>query len=680
MPGEEKMSEQTISVSAIQRNRPVFPKRAVITGGMPYGNKDLHFGHIGGVFVHADVFSRFLRDRIGKENVIFVSGTDCYGSPIVEHYRQVTESGDFEGDIREFVTFNYGLQKEALDSYNIGLNIFAASGLGRSGEIHSELSKEFFKTLHKNGHLVKLTNQQFYDSKFKVFLNGRQVVGRCPIPGCASEKGYADECSLGHPYEPKELINPTSALSGDVPEMRSVSNWYIDLVKFRPQLEKWLKTLHDVPGCRGFMVSAIQEFLEPPTIYVKLDQLEALDAVKDQLPEHKRKEGKNKTIPLIFDSLEKREIASSLLTKHSIRYRNGKTLVPFRLTGNIEWSIPCPDIEGLTGLTFWVWPESLWAPISFTATYLESQGKQKDDWKKWWCSKDAQVYQFIGEDNIYFYSLAEISMFMGDQGKEFSFDPEEGQLQLPKLIANNHILFFDKKASSSGKLKPPMARELLNYYTAEQLRAHFFALGLGIRSVGFQPKPLNPAAHEKDADPVLKEGNLLCNVFNRAIRSCFYTAQKYHEGRIPVGEVSKDIHDESNNAILNFEEAMYRHEFHQASAIVDNFIRGMNKRWDEKMRSINQSTNQSNDEKVRTQIVVDGFHMLRVASVLMHPLVPAGTSMILEYLNMGEEFWNWDRIFDPIYKFMDNPACHQLKFLEPRVDFFKKHPSQLQAG
>ena len=64
------------------QERPEFPKRAVITGGMPYGNKSLHFGHIGGVFVFADVFARFLRDRIGKENVIFVSGTDCYGSPI----------------------------------------------------------------------------------------------------------------------------------------------------------------------------------------------------------------------------------------------------------------------------------------------------------------------------------------------------------------------------------------------------------------------------------------------------------------------------------------------------------------------------------------------------------------------------------------------------------------------
>ena len=52
-------------------NRPSFPKRAVITGGMPYGNKQLHFGHVGGVFVFADTYARFLRDRIGKDNVIY---------------------------------------------------------------------------------------------------------------------------------------------------------------------------------------------------------------------------------------------------------------------------------------------------------------------------------------------------------------------------------------------------------------------------------------------------------------------------------------------------------------------------------------------------------------------------------------------------------------------------------
>jgi len=83
--------------------RPEFPKRAVVTGGMPYGNKELHFGHVGGMLVFADTYARFLRDRIGKENVIFVSGTDCYGSPIAEGWRKKVESGEFEGSLEDFV-------------------------------------------------------------------------------------------------------------------------------------------------------------------------------------------------------------------------------------------------------------------------------------------------------------------------------------------------------------------------------------------------------------------------------------------------------------------------------------------------------------------------------------------------------------------------------------------------
>ncbi|MDH7570317.1 MAG: class I tRNA ligase family protein, partial [Armatimonadota bacterium] len=81
------------------KRRPQFPRRAVITAGMPYGSKELHFGHVGGVFVPADMFARFLRDRIGRENVLFISGTDCYGSPIVEEHRKLTESGEFHGSL-----------------------------------------------------------------------------------------------------------------------------------------------------------------------------------------------------------------------------------------------------------------------------------------------------------------------------------------------------------------------------------------------------------------------------------------------------------------------------------------------------------------------------------------------------------------------------------------------------
>ena len=83
-------------------HRPVAPKRAVLTGGMPYGNKDLHYGHVLGMFLYADFMARFLRDRIGADNVIFVSGTDCYGSPALETYRKRCEEG-YTGTIQEMV-------------------------------------------------------------------------------------------------------------------------------------------------------------------------------------------------------------------------------------------------------------------------------------------------------------------------------------------------------------------------------------------------------------------------------------------------------------------------------------------------------------------------------------------------------------------------------------------------
>ena len=84
------------------RPRPEFPKRAVVTSGMPYGNKLLHYGHVG-MTLRADVFARFLRDRIGNNNVIFVSGTDCYGSPAIESFRKLKENGSEIKDLTSYV-------------------------------------------------------------------------------------------------------------------------------------------------------------------------------------------------------------------------------------------------------------------------------------------------------------------------------------------------------------------------------------------------------------------------------------------------------------------------------------------------------------------------------------------------------------------------------------------------
>ncbi len=653
------------------KERPVFPKRAVITAGMPYGNKELHFGHIGGVFIHADVFARFLRDRIGKDNVIFISGTDCYGSPILENYRKMIDQTGATISIEDYVMLNHQKQKEALEQYQISLNLYGASALGRSKEIHAKVSEEIFDELYQKGFLQKLSTAQFYDPEHKVLLNGRQVIGQCPIQGCSSDKGYADECSLGHQYMPSELINPKSTLSGRTPELIQVTNWYFRLEDFQLLLSEYTKYLKEETNTRKYQLSAMEEFLKKPVIYIKKSQLERLVSIKEKLPKHTLLDEQNKSsVTVEFETLSDREQAGVLLSDLGIFYRTGKTLVPFRLSGNIEWGVKVPEKEDLNNLTFWVWPESLWAPISFTRTYLESLHKEEEEWKQWWCSKEAKVYQFIGEDNIYFYGLAEMAMFMALQSSKPSISPVEGDLMLPHLIANNHVLFMDRKASSSSELKPPMAKELLDYYTPEQLRMHFLSLGLDTKSVSFMPQVY--MKKKEGQDTVLKEGNLLTNVYNRLVRSCFYTAQRYYSSRIPKGIISENIRSESVKVILAYERHMYNHEFHRVTEVLDTYIRNMNKYWVNNIRNAEMNE----DDVLRSQVLIDTLHAVRTVVTLLHPIAPAGCEMIREYLGVGEELWNWKHIFNTLEELTLNNEDHCLKFLEPRVDFFQKHEIQ----
>ncbi len=640
-------------------HRPHFPKRAVVTGGMPYGNKELHLGHIGGVFIHADTYARFLRDRIGKDNVIFVSGTDCYGSPIVESYRKAVDSNNFNGTIEDFVAFYNSKQKDVLDDYNISLNLFSASGFTNAKNIHEEYCNEFFFELYEKGFLKKMITSQFYDKEHDTILNGRQVTGKCPIDNCQSEVGYSDECSLGHQYRPIDLINPISSLSGKTPDMVDVGNWYFDLEAFTDDIKEYIDNHKNI---RPLVKSTISEFLKKPLIYIKEEEMEKVKEVESKLPPFTISDEKHKSSQALeFKSLDDRDEACKILGSSGIRYRNGKTLVPFRLTGNVEWGVKAPELEGLTDLTYWVWPESLFAPISFTKTYLQNSGKDMDLYKEYWCSDDSEIYQFVGSDNIYFYGIAEVGMWIATGGK----------MKLPNIVANNHVLFLDKKASSSSEVKPPTAKELLNFYTVDQLKLHFLAFGLASKNVGFKPKPFNPDALEDEHDPVLVEGNLYTNVFNKMLRTFFYSTQKYNDGAFPVGTVSEDIVKEAETAILKYEKHMYKYEFHQVINVLDSYIRKSNKYFVKNMNDADKN----DDKALRNQTLVDALHIIKTITILSHPITNNGCDMIIEYLNLEDkkdDFWNWDNIFKDIYTFIEDPTNHKMKFLEPKIDFFSK--------
>lgn len=654
------------------RPRPEFPKKAVITSGMPYGNKLLHYGHVG-MTLRADVFARFMRDRIGKENVIFVSGTDCYGSPALESYRNLKESGKLKDEtIEQYVERNHILQKEIFEKFEIGFNLYSASALGRAGEIHKETSKWFIERLHEVGMVSKHSSWQFYDEKNKCLLNGRQVIGKCPIEGCQSEKGYADECDLGHQYLPQDLIDPVSTLSGEKPKLVKIENLYFDLEKCIPILQEWINSIDRKSDTPQFMVKEIREFFKKPEVYIKREYFEKFNEIKDQLPSFTELDRHEKapSMTIVFDKLEDRENACEILASNDIRYRTGKTLTPFRLTGNISWGVPCPTIEGVENQTFYCWPESLWAPISFTKTYLESIGKDKDEWKKYWCDKDAQVYQFLGEDNIYFYGPAQQAMWLYTQGKSPVLDPENGQLRLTKINPIKSILYMNKKASSSGSIKPPMALEFLNHYTAEQFRMHFLAMNLTNNNVSLSPKAFDPDAKDDDIDPMVIEGNLLTNVYNRILRTLFYSTQKNFDGVLPDAEIDDSVMESCKKAILDVEKFMYDKKFHQVYNALDVFIRNINKYW---VKEINGADN----EKL-AKITANTMQMIFVANTLLHPVAPNGTENVADYLGFDQSIcFDWKNIFGTYNDILDKSKERKIKTLKEREDFFKRHQSQL---
>ena len=513
-------------------DRPSWPRRAIVTAGEPYGNKGLHFGHVGGVFVPADFFARFLRDRLGRENVIFTSGTDCYGSPIMESYRKLKENEGYDKSIGEYVESNHSRQAATLNNYNISCDIYGGSGLEPAAQIHNEVTAEIIERLHEQGTISKRSTLQFYDAKAGTFLNGRQVIGRCPIQGCKSEKAYADECDLGHQFEPEELIAPKSQLTGEVPELRPVDNLYFDLPAYLDFMKTYTAKLAQNPQVRSVVSKTMEEWLLPAQLYIQNKFREAFDAVEGQLPEHTvlEPEGNKSSFTVTFPSWKERDDAHAVLANGGVRFRSGKALVPFRITGNIDWGVPVPEVDGVTDVTCWCWPESLWAPISYTRTVLARDAKAAGvtegvaaqdaalmgepaadstqvpaptyqhsslDWRDWWCSDDAQIYQFIGQDNIYFYCIAQTAMW-----EALGWD-----LTQSTVSACYHLLYMGKKASSSSQTPPPPADDLLNHYTCEQMRAHWLSLGLSEKPVSFSPKAYDTrvTGKDKDGNAVMKE-------------------------------------------------------------------------------------------------------------------------------------------------------------------------------
>ena len=206
-------------------------KRTLVTTALPYANGPVHIGHLAGVYVPADIYTRFLRLR--GEDVVMIGGSDEHGVPITIKARK-------EGVTPQDIVDRYhGIIKESMAGLGISFDIYSRT----TSDIHSATASEFFRRLYDKGEFVEKTSMQLYDEEAGQFLADRYVTGECPH--CHSEGAYGDQCEkCGTSLNATDLINPRSAITGNVPVMRETKHWYLPLDKWQGFLEKWILEDH----------------------------------------------------------------------------------------------------------------------------------------------------------------------------------------------------------------------------------------------------------------------------------------------------------------------------------------------------------------------------------------------------------------------------------------------------
>jgi len=237
------------------------PKRYTITAALPYTNGPIHIGHLAGVYVPSDIYSRYL--RLQGKDVAFICGSD-------EHGVAISMKAKKEGITPQQVIDKYdGIIRQSFLDFGISFDNYSRT----SSEIHHKTASEFFKKLYDNGDFIEETTDQLYDAKADQFLADRFVTGTCPK--CDNPEAYGDQCEkCGSTLNATDLINPKSTITGETPILKSTKHWFLPLNRYESFLREWILEGHKndwKPNVYGQVKSWVDGGLEPRAVTRDLD-------------------------------------------------------------------------------------------------------------------------------------------------------------------------------------------------------------------------------------------------------------------------------------------------------------------------------------------------------------------------------------------------------------------------
>ncbi len=304
-------------------------EKILVTSALPYANGPIHLGHLSGAYLPADIYVRY--KRLTGTDIIYICGSDEHGVPI-------TITADKEKVNPQVIVDRFhNINKKAFEKFGMSFDNYSRTSL----PIHHETAREFFLEFYKRGLFVEKKSNQFYDEKAKMFLPDRYVEGTCPK--CGYEEARSDECeNCGSLYDPSELKNAKSKITGETPSLKETTHYYFPLGKYQPQLEKYVEEMNKKYGWKDNVLQYCRGWFK--------------EGLKDRA-----------------------------------------------ITRDMDWGIKVP-VDSATGKVIYVWFEAVLGYISSTKEY--SQIKNDPDlWKKYWQNPDTKYVAFIGKDNIVFHTI-----------------------------------------------------------------------------------------------------------------------------------------------------------------------------------------------------------------------------------------------------------------------------------
>jgi len=205
-------------------------RKILVTSALPYANGSIHLGHLV-EYIQTDIWVRFQKMR-GHE-CHYVCADDAHGTPVMLRAQN-------QGISPEELIAGVQQQHEAdFADFNINFDNFYST----HSDENKALASQVYLANRDAGHITTRTISQAYDPEKEMFLPDRFIRGECPK--CHAQDQYGDSCeACGATYDPTELINPVSAVSGAVPVTKDSEHHFFKLGDFEQDLKQWTRGGH----------------------------------------------------------------------------------------------------------------------------------------------------------------------------------------------------------------------------------------------------------------------------------------------------------------------------------------------------------------------------------------------------------------------------------------------------